>query len=49
MPAFVGEKEKGITFSAGKNLRYSTSSQSPSCTLPTRGKGIEQEIFPLNM
>ena len=45
MSAFVDMKEKGVTFSAGENFKYSTSFQSPSCTLPTGGKGIEQETF----
>jgi hypothetical protein len=48
MSAFVARK-KGITFSDRENLKYSTSFQSPSCTLPTGGKGIEQEIFSFNM
>jgi hypothetical protein len=47
--AIVARKEEGIGFSARENLKYSTSFQSPSCTLPTGGKGIEQEIFSFSM
>jgi hypothetical protein len=37
----VSREEKGVTFSDRENPKYSTSFQSPSCVLPTSGKGIE--------